>query len=193
VVTITDKRGSGPFVLTINATIVPPRPDEDKERDMKEKRERQQRVEAGPSQPDVGEKDLGPDAPPVKIEKDPKTDRLKIVVNRTSKLLEEAKALRTKAEEAAVSFVFKYGLALAVMGLLDSVKGTEDWQRDDADCRQRIEIMATGIARVIVPLCLSLPRNLPKTGAKAKAKAKTKAKAAAATTAASPAALRRGG
>ena len=56
------------------------------------------------------------------MEKDPATNRLKIIINKTSKLLEEAKQLRSKEEEPAVSFVFKYGLALAVMGLLDSIE-----------------------------------------------------------------------
>ncbi len=37
-------------------------------------------------------------------------------------ILAEAKQLRPKTEEAAVEFVFKYGLALIAMGLLDSAK-----------------------------------------------------------------------
>jgi hypothetical protein len=159
-ITVTDKRGSGPFVLSISATIVAPR--EEREPSDRESRERQARVPAGPSQPDVIERDLGPSELPAKVEKDPTTKRLKIIINKTSKLLEEAKQLRSKEEEPAVSFVFKYGLALAVMGLLDSAKKTEEWQSDEAGCRERIETMAAGVARVIVPLCLSLPKNLPK-------------------------------
>jgi hypothetical protein len=161
-VTITDKLGSGPFILTINATVAAPRQD----RESGECK-REPRVHAGPSQPDVTEKDLGPDAQPAKVERDPTTNRLKIIINKTSKLLDEAKKLRSEAEEPAVSFVFKYGLALAVMGLLDSVKKTPEWETDEPQCRERIQTMAEGIARVIVPLCLSLPKNLPKTKEKA--------------------------
>ena len=170
-ITITDKRGSGPFVLTINATVAALR--QAREHTERKRPEREPRVQAGPSQPDVTELDLGPDAQPVKVEKDPATDRLKIIINKTSKLLEEAKQMRSKAEEPAVSFVFKYGLALAVMGLLDRIKKTPDWETDEAECRERIQTMAEGIARVIVPLCLSLPKTLPKTKEKA-----TKAKVA---------------
>jgi hypothetical protein len=164
-VTITDKRDSGPFVLMINATVVAPRSKEEPEPGPP--RERQDRVPAGPSQPDIEEQDLGATEPPAKIEKHPDTGRLKIVINRTSQLLADAKSLRSKAEEPAVEFVFKYGLALTIMGLLDNAKRSEQWERDDFACRQQIEDMATGIARVIVPLCLSLPKNLPKTKDKA--------------------------
>jgi hypothetical protein len=76
--------------------------------------------------------------------------------------LSEAKSLRPAEEEVAVEFVFKYGLALIAMGLLDAVKKTPEWTSDEAGCRKRIEESATGIARVIVPLCLSLPKKLPK-------------------------------
>jgi hypothetical protein len=175
-ITVTDKRGSGPFVLTVNATIVAPR--EEREPSERESRERESRVPAGPSQPDVIERDLGPSELPAKVEKDPTTKRLKIIINKTSKLLEDAKQLRSKEEEPAVSFVFKYGLALAVMGLLDSAKKTAEWQTDEAGCRERIETMAAGVARVIVPLCLSLPKNLPKSKDKGTWKAKPTASAA---------------
>jgi hypothetical protein len=162
-ITISDKRGSGPFVLTINATVVPPRKEEPRE--PRERREREPRVQAGPSQPDVEEQDLGPEAPPARIERHPETRRLKIVINRTSRLLEEAKQMRSKAEEPAVCFVFKYGLALAIMGLLDSAKDTKEWEEDEVAYRERIASMSSGIGRVIVPLCLSLPKNLPRTKA----------------------------
>jgi hypothetical protein len=157
IATISDKRGSGPFVLTINATVVEPR--EEKE---KEPRKREPRVQAGPSQPNVTEKPLGPNEPPLKIESHPETKRLQIIINSTSPLLDEAKNLRPKSEQPAVAFVFKYGLALAAMGLLDTVKNTPEWESDEAGCRERVQQMAKGIARVIVPLCLSLPKNLPK-------------------------------
>ena len=51
---------------------------------------------------------------------------------------------------------------LTAMGLLDAAKKTEDWKTDEAGCRQRIQETTIGIARVIVPLCLSLPKKLPK-------------------------------
>lgn len=70
--------------------------------------------------------------------------------------------MRPKEEEAAVDFVYKYGLALCTMGLLDYERQTDEWKENDADCRERIAQQMTGVARVIVPLCLSLPKNLPK-------------------------------
>jgi len=169
-ITITDKRGSGPFVLTVNVTIVAAR--EERLPVEREPRVREPRVQAGPSQPDVTEQDLGPDEQAAKVVRDPTTSRLKIIINKTSRLLEEAKQLRSKSEEPAVAFVFKYGLALAVMGLLDSIKKTPAWQVDEADCREQIQTMAEGVARVIVPLCLSLPKNLPKSKEKGKVKGK---------------------
>ncbi len=159
-VTITDERGSGPFILTISLMIVEPR--QVHEPGGPDPREREPRVQAGPSQPDVTEQDLGPDKQPATVVRDPATKRLKIIINKTSRLLDEAKQLRSEAEEPAVAFVFKYGLALAVMGLLDSIKKTPQWQTDEAGCREQIATMAEGVARVIVPLCLSLPKNLPK-------------------------------
>ena len=48
------------------------------------------------------------------------------------------------------------------MGLLDAVKKTPEWTADEAACREHIQQSAAGIARVIVPLCLSLPKKLPK-------------------------------
>jgi hypothetical protein len=62
----------------------------------------------------------GPDYPPIKIEKDPKTGRFNLLINVESQLLMDAKKMRPAEEEAAVEFVFKYGLALAAMGLLDA-------------------------------------------------------------------------
>lgn len=158
-ITIDDRRGSGPFVLHINATVVPPR----KQVEPGEgPRPKPPRVEPAPSQPSIAEMDLGPDAPPARIEKDPATSRLQITINRTCALLEAAKRQRDPEETPAVAFIFKYGLALAIMGLLDSAKKTPEWETDDKGCRERVEVMATGVAKVIVPLCLSLPKNLPK-------------------------------
>ena len=117
---------------------------------------------AGPSRPDIQEVNEGPDAPPLTIQPVPQSTRLKLLLNVDSALLERAKKMRPPEESAAVEFVFKYGLALTVMGLLDSAKKTEEWTADQATCRKRIEESAAAIARVIVPLCLSLPNKLPK-------------------------------
>ncbi len=158
---ITDNSSSGPFNLSIIGTVVAQRekapPTERRPRPKPEPT-----VQAGPSRPDVKEVDRGPDEPPITIEKVPGTERLELLVNKGSRFLSEAKALRAPEEEAAVEFVFKYGLALTAMGLLDGIKKTTEWAKDEAKCRERIQQSAEGIARVIVPLCLSLPKKLPK-------------------------------
>jgi hypothetical protein len=158
---ITDNSGSGPFILTMTGHVVAPReksvPDDHPPIPTPEPK-----VQAGPSRPDVREVDKGPDAPPITIEKVPGTQRLELLLNTGSKLLTEAKRLRRPEEEVAVAFVFKYGLALTAMGLLDAMKKTPEWAQDEAGCRQRIQQSAAGVARVIVPLCLSLPKKLPK-------------------------------
>jgi hypothetical protein len=158
---ITDNNGSGPFLLSIIGHVVAPREKTPSE-DHSPKPKPDPKVQAGPSRPDVTEVDRGPDDPPIIIEKAPDTGRLKLLVNRGSRFLSEAKSLRLPEEEAAVEFVFKYGLALTAMGLLDAVKKTPEWTADEASCRERIQQSAAGIARVIVPLCLSLPKKLPK-------------------------------
>lgn len=157
---ISDKKGSGPFKLTLNATVVPKQ--EPKEPQNKPTPPPPDKVQAAPSRPNIKEADNGPDKPPLTIEKVPNTERLQLVLNTTSSLLTAAKAMRPKEEEPAVAFVFKYGLALTAMGLLEAAKKTEAWQTDEPGCRRRIEETAVGIARVIVPLCLSLPKKLPK-------------------------------
>jgi hypothetical protein len=159
--TITDDMGSGPFTLTVIGHVVAPR-ELDPESEQPPKPKPDPKVQAGPSRPDVTEVERGPDDPPITIEKVPNTERLKLLVNKGSRLLSEAKSLRPPEEEAAVEFVFKYGLALAAMGLLDASKKTPEWTNDEAGCRKSIEQSAAGIARVIVPLCLSLPKKLPK-------------------------------
>lgn len=160
-VQITDKQGSGPFKLILNVTVAPEKEGVEPT-EKTESKPKEPKAQAGPSRPDIKEMDKGPDEPPLTIEKIPNTDRLQLVLNTTSKLLEDAKKLRPKEEELAVAFVFKYGLALTAMGLLDSAKKTEDWKTDESGCRARIQESAKGIARVIVPLCLSLPKKLPK-------------------------------
>lgn len=157
---ITDNNGSGPFSLTINGHVVAPRETTESEHEPKPKPD--PKVQAGPSRPNITEVDHGPDAPPITLEKDPKTARLKLLLNKGSRLLSDAKSLRPDEEGVAVEFVFKYGLALIAMGLLDAMKKTPEWTSDEAGCRKRIEESAAGVARVIVPLCLSLPKKLPK-------------------------------
>jgi hypothetical protein len=159
--TITDNMGSGPFPLTVVGHVVAPR-EQHPEDEHPHREKPDPKAQAGPSRPDVTEVEKGPDDPPITIEPVPNTERLKLLVNKGSRLLSEAKNQRPPEEEAAVEFVFKYGLALAAMGLLDAVKKTPEWANDEAGCRKSIEQSAVGIARVIVPLCLSLPKKLPK-------------------------------
>jgi hypothetical protein len=161
IATVTDSKGSGPFQLMINATVIEEKRD-DEEEERPKPPPKDPKAHAGPSRPDIKEMDRGPEEPPLTIEKIPNTERLQLVLNTTSQLLEDAKRQRPKEEEVAVEFVFKYGLALTAIGLLDSAKKTEEWKNNEAGCRERIQESAKGIARVIVPLCLSLPKKLPK-------------------------------
>lgn len=161
--TITDSCGTGPFTLTIAIKVAPEKEPAEPREKLEPRPPKDPKVQAGPSRPDIKEMDKGPDEPPLTIEKIPNTERLQLVLNTTSQLLEDAKKLRPKEEEVAVAFVFKFGLALTAMGLLDSMKKTDEWKSDEAGCRARIQESAKGIARVIVPLCLSLPKKLPKT------------------------------
>jgi hypothetical protein len=157
-VIINDKKGSGPFKLEVQITVAepvqkdPPKP----------KAPKPPKALAAPSRPDIREVKKGPDAPPLTIDKAPNGDRLSLLLNIQSNLLAQAKSMRPPEEAVAVEFVFKYGLALTSMSLIDAAKKTPEWETDPAGCRERIEQTASGIARVIVPLCLSLPSKLPK-------------------------------
>jgi len=147
--------------LVINGVVVAARvTDENKEKKKREKSELKAFAEA--SRPDIQEVKNGPENPPLTINKIPGTDRIQLLLNVDSQFLVDAKAMRSQEEEAAVDFVFKYGLALTAMGLLDAAKKTPEWEIDDAGCRKQIEGTVAGVARVIVPLCLSLPQKLPK-------------------------------
>jgi hypothetical protein len=154
---ISDDAGHGPFKLVVNATIVPPRV-----KTTHQPPKNHQQTQDSPSRPDVIEVNHGPDGQPLTIQKVPGTNRLQLAINKESKLLDQAKLLRPKEEAAAVEFVFKYGLALIAMGLLETVKQTEAWKNDEEQCRKNIEEYCSGAARVIVPLCLTLPQKLPK-------------------------------
>jgi hypothetical protein len=156
--TITDSKGSGPFTLEITATIVAPIAPNATTPSLPQ----MPKVPAGPSRPDIEEVANGPDDPPLTVERNLLTDRLQLLLNTNSKLLNDARQTRPPEEVAAVDFVFKYGLALIAMALLDSVTKTADWKTDEPGCRERIQQTATGIARVIVPICLSLPAKIPK-------------------------------
>jgi hypothetical protein len=158
-ISITDNKGSGPFSLTVNVLVGPAI---EKKPPGPSRPPAVPKVAAAPSRPDIKEVNHGPDAPPLMIEAVPNSERLQLLLNVDSKLLVQAKALRPKEEAVAVEFVFKYGLALTALGLLDSTKKTEKWQEDQAECRQQIVQTIIGVARVIVPLCLSLPKKLPK-------------------------------
>ncbi len=148
----------GPWKLSMKVRVVEPR--EKAERQKPEPKD--PKVDAEHSRPDIVEVHHGPDALPIKVEKVPGTTRLQLQVNVDSKLLADAKAMRKPEQERAVEFVFKYGLALVAMGLLDSAKKTAEWQTNEVECRERIADSAAGVARVIVPLCLTLPEKLPK-------------------------------
>lgn len=154
--TISDAAGHGPFILTIEATIVPPR----------EKVERQppkdHKVDPAPSRPDIIEVVDGPDDPALVVDKVPLTNQLTIKINTGSRLLADAKQLRPEAEEPAVKFVFKYGLALIAMGMIEAAKKSPEWETDEFNCRADIGRRASAAGRVIVPLCLTLPKKLPK-------------------------------
>ena len=111
---------------------------------------------------DIVEVHNGPEASPITVEKVPGTKRLQLQVNVDSHLLAEAKLLRPPAEAVAVEFVFKYGLALIAMGLLNLAKKTTEWSTNVVECREQISKSAAGVGRDVVPLCLTLPQKLQK-------------------------------
>jgi hypothetical protein len=154
--TISDA-GHGPWKLSIKVKVVSPR-----EKRENKPPEPNPKTDAAPSRPDILEVHNGPEATPITVDKVPGTERLQLQVNVDSQLLTDAKAMRPPEEAVAVEFVFKYGLALIAMGLLDSAKKTEEWTTSEVECRERISKSAAGVGRVIVPLCLTLPKKLPK-------------------------------
>jgi hypothetical protein len=159
-ITITDNKGSGPFKITLLGQVVAPK--EKPIPPVEPPIPPDPKVDASPSRIEVKEVDNGPDALPITIEKVPNTERLQLFVNKGSQLLIDAKTMRPPEDALAVEFVFKYGLALTAMGLLDAAKKSTEWTDDQAACRDRIQKSCVGVARVIVPLCLSLPKKLPK-------------------------------
>lgn len=161
VVTITDKKGSGPFELTIDAVVVA-REEKQENGPTKPRGSPKQRVPASPSQPEVKWVQRDPTDPPITIEKQPTSGLLELHVNRNSELLTAAKDQRGAKERDGVEFVFRWGLGLAVMGMIDAAKRSGEWKANEAIARDRIRDAATGIARVIAPLCLALPKKIPK-------------------------------
>lgn len=156
-VSISDNAGHGPFPLKISGVVVAPR-----DKNTNDPPTKNPKVDSSPSRPDIVEVMNELDDPPVTVERDPGTQRLKLAVNKGSRFLVDAKEQRPPEEEVAVEFVFKYGLALAAMGLLDAIKKTPEWESDEFKCRQKVAEAAAGIGRVIVPMCLTLPKKLPK-------------------------------
>jgi hypothetical protein len=159
-ITITDPKGSGPFQLTIYATVVRPV----KKPSKPPKPPKPPKAKKGPSRPRILEVERDPSDQPITVERDPTTNVLQIVLNTNSEVLTEAVNHRPPQEETAVAFVFKYGLALIAMALIEKSRGKKEWEEDEAKCRQGISDTASGLARVIVPLCLNLPKKLPKMG-----------------------------
>jgi hypothetical protein len=155
-VTISDG-AHGPWELSIKVKIGPPR-----EKRENEPPEPNPKTDAAPSRPDIIDVHNGPEASPITVDRVPGTTHLQLQVNVESRLLSEAKLMRLPTEAGAVEFVFKYGLALIAMGLIDSAKKTTEWNTNEVECREQISRVAAGVARVIVPLCLTLPKKLPK-------------------------------
>lgn len=156
-VEISDSAGHGPFKLIVNGLVVAPR-----EKTTHEPPNKDPKVDNAPSRPDIIEVLKGLDDPPITVERAPDTKRLQLAINKGSRFLIDAKQLRPAEEEAAVEFVFKYGMALIAMGLLDAIKKKPEWEADEVTCRQKVAESAVGVGRVIVPICLTLPKKLPK-------------------------------
>lgn len=163
---ISDTKGTGPFLLEIAGTVVEPK--EHKKNGVDQTKEPRKpsppKAAVEPSRPQVIEKDGAPTDPPLIVEKDPKSGRLQLVLNKKSEHLEQARKMRDRSEHLAVEFVFKYGLALVAMGLLDAARRRPEWEAKEAETRDAISQTCTGVARVIVPLCLSLREKLPRSG-----------------------------
>jgi hypothetical protein len=157
VATISDS-AHGPWILKMRVKVVEPRQKQEHEKH----KPKPPMTDAAPSRPDIVEVHNGPEGEPIVLAKVSGTTRVQLQINVDSHLLVEAKSMRPPAEARAVEFVFKYGLALIAMGLLDSAKKTDEWEKDEKGVRDRVSKSAAGVGRVIVPLCLTLPKKLPK-------------------------------
>lgn len=157
VATISDA-AHGPWILKMRVKVIEPR----EKQEHAKHQPKPPMTDAAPSRPDIIDVHNGPDGEPIVLAKVSGTDRVQLQINVDSHLLVEAKVMRPPAEARAVEFVFKYGLALIAMGLLDAAKKTEEWEKDEKAVRDRVSKAAAGVGRVIVPLCLTLPKKLPK-------------------------------
>lgn len=155
---ISDNAGHGPFTLEVGGVVVAARP----KRTHQPPEPRPPTADKVPSRPQVIEISGEPEDPPLRVERHPETSKLQITINTGSRLLKDAKTKRPPEEGPAVEFVFKFGLALAAMGLLETFKKTQEWETEEHACRKKIEEAAVGLARVVVPMCLTLPKKLPK-------------------------------
>ncbi len=158
--TITDPDGSGPFELQVNVVVV--RPESKKPR--KKRKTKKPKGKVAPSRPRIIEVEGDVTDPPIEVNRDPKKDVLEIHINTKAQAMNQAKAKRPPEEAAGVAFVFKYGLALIAMAMIDQARSTRLWIEDEAGCRENIGKTVSGLSRVIVPLCLHLPKKLPKIG-----------------------------
>lgn len=158
VVRITDPTDSGPFTLKTTATIV--EPEAKKKRKPKGKGHKAKEGKR-PASPNIIPVEGDVTEPAISVNRTPK-DELQILVNMKAEALNDAKMKRPPEESAAVEFVYKYGLALIVMAMVESEKDTSEWAEDEAGIRESIGDRVSGLARVIVPLCLTLPNKIPK-------------------------------
>ena len=67
--------------------------------------------------------------------------------------------MRPPEEAAAVDFVFKYGSGLDRHGSPRLGEKNCRMDTDEVGVRERISVSATGVGRVIAPLCLTLPKS----------------------------------
>lgn len=156
VVRITDPVGSGPFTLKTTAKIVAP-----KEKRKRKPKDKKKKEETRPASPNIVPVDGDITGPAIAVSRTP-NDELQIIVNMKAEALNGAKMKRPPEESAAVDFVYKYGLALIVMGMVETEKKKSEWAEDEAGVRQAIGERVSGLARIIVPLCLTLPNKIPK-------------------------------
>lgn len=155
-ISITDRKGSGPFTLKIRATVVPAA----KKPGGKPSSPTVPKAKAGRSRPRIKELENDPTDQAITIERDSKG--LVIYVNKKAQALDDARLKRPAGEAPAIEFVFKFGLALLAMSMIDRAHGSSEWEDDEAGCREQIARTVSGFDRVIVSLCLNLPKKLPK-------------------------------
>jgi len=152
---ITDSKGSGPFPLKISGKVVPKKT----KKPSKPKPPKPPKAKDARSRPRIEWIEEDPTSQAIQIERDDKG--LVVYLNKKSAALEESRIKRPN-EVPAVEFVYMYGLSLLAMALIDKHKTTDRWEEDEAECRQEIGATVSNMARVIVAVCLNLPKKLPK-------------------------------